>query len=61
MLHLPGLVMANQMEKIVKAVSHLGIAVRGFMVKVLKRVEAFSNFKPANIGRRRRGHYSTFE
>ncbi len=29
MLHLPGLVMANQMEKVVRAVNKLGIAVRG--------------------------------
>ncbi|MEM7673440.1 MAG: protein arginine kinase [Verrucomicrobiota bacterium] len=29
MLHLPGLVMANQMEKVVRAVNQLGIAVRG--------------------------------
>lgn len=29
MLHLPGLVMASQMEKVVRAVNQLGIAVRG--------------------------------
>lgn len=29
MLHLPGLVMSNQMDKVVRAVSQLGIAVRG--------------------------------
>jgi len=29
MLHLPGLVIANQMEQVVRAVSQLGIAVRG--------------------------------
>jgi len=29
MMHLPGLVLANQMEKVVRAVNQLGIAVRG--------------------------------
>lgn len=29
MMHLPGLVMADHMEKVIRAVSHLGIAVRG--------------------------------
>ncbi len=45
MMHLPALVISNQMEKVVRAVNQLGIAVAVFLAKGLMRVATFSRFR----------------
>ena len=49
MMHLPGLVMSKNMDKVINAVNQLGI-VRGISVSDPMQTEAFFKFQPTNFG-----------
>jgi protein arginine kinase len=58
MMHLPALVIAGQMEKVVRAVNQLGMVVRGLLARV--RTPAGSIFQISNqttLGRVRGGDH----
>ena len=45
MMHLPGLVMSKNMDKVINAVNQLGIAVRGLFGEGRMQAEAFFKFR----------------
>ena len=50
MMHLPGLVMSKNMDKVINAVNQLGIAVRGLLERGRMRTEASFKFQSTDFG-----------